>query len=132
MLETSRRESPVVPPTYGYTRDGKVPYKPTVKEIWMELGDSLNFFHHPSRALPLLSICFHFMGLVCLLSFFIWCFSWKAFLYFFFSVLFMLIIYNTVWYHRYCSHGSFEFAHPKISLLFLMTNPFIFREESYA
>jgi stearoyl-CoA desaturase (delta-9 desaturase) len=41
-------------------------------------------------------------------------------------------VYNTVWYHRYCSHYAFRFSHPLIPKLFLWFNPFGYREEVYA
>jgi stearoyl-CoA desaturase (delta-9 desaturase) len=41
-------------------------------------------------------------------------------------------IYNTVWFHRYCSHRAFVFARPWVRDLFLWTNPIFFREECYA
>lgn len=44
----------------------------------------------------------------------------------------MANIYNTVWYHRYCSHRSFHFSHPFFTKCFLWLNPFGYREEVYA
>jgi stearoyl-CoA desaturase (delta-9 desaturase) len=40
-------------------------------------------------------------------------------------------VYNTVWYHRYCSHQAFKFRSLWFARLFLWTNPISFREESY-
>lgn len=67
-----------------------------------------------------------------------------AFVYFFtryFSIWSILIVmgigtavatvYNTVWYHRYCSHRAFKFRNIWWVRLFLWTNPVCFREESY-
>ncbi|MDB6018634.1 MAG: Fatty acid desaturase [Pedosphaera sp.] len=40
-------------------------------------------------------------------------------------------VYNTVWYHRYCSHRAFKFRNRWWPRLFLWSNPVCFREESY-
>jgi stearoyl-CoA desaturase (delta-9 desaturase) len=40
-------------------------------------------------------------------------------------------VYNTVWYHRYCSHRAFRFRSLWFARIFLWTNPVCFREESY-
>jgi fatty-acid desaturase len=42
------------------------------------------------------------------------------------------IVYNTVWYHRYCSHRAFKFRNLWFARAFLWTNPLAFREESFA
>ncbi len=49
------------------------------------------------------------------------------------SSLFYLLanFYNTVWYHRYCSHASFAFSHPIFPKLLLWFNPVAYREEVY-
>jgi sn-1 stearoyl-lipid 9-desaturase len=44
---------------------------------------------------------------------------------------FIATIYNTVWYHRYCTHRAFRFRSVFFARLFLWTNPVCFREESY-
>jgi len=41
-------------------------------------------------------------------------------------------VYNTVWYHRYCSHYSFRFSHVIFPRILLWLNPFGYREEVYA
>src|SRR5205085_9742149 len=40
-------------------------------------------------------------------------------------------IYNTVWYHRFCSHQAFKFSSIWFARIFLWTNPLFLREESY-
>lgn len=56
-----------------------------------------------------------------------------------FEILFLLLsaviithVYNTVWYHRYCSHNSYLFSNKRWKLLFLWTDPLFFKEEIYA
>jgi fatty-acid desaturase len=41
-------------------------------------------------------------------------------------------LYNTVWYHRYCSHFAFRFSNQWFPRLFLWLNPVGYREEVYA
>jgi len=40
-------------------------------------------------------------------------------------------VYNTVWFHRYCSHQAYQFRSLWFARLFLWSNPICFREESY-
>ena len=87
---------------------------------------------NPTRKLAALSFAFHFATLW---IFWLYCClyaNWKTFAFLVVSVYFLATIYNTVWYHRYCSHSSFEFESPAWSTLLLWTNPFFYREESYA
>ncbi|MBX2884242.1 MAG: hypothetical protein KTR32_30080 [Granulosicoccus sp.] len=41
-------------------------------------------------------------------------------------------IYNTIWFHRYCSHSAFKFKKRWYTLVFLYTDPIFFGDDSYA
>jgi sn-1 stearoyl-lipid 9-desaturase len=121
-----------VGPVYGCSKSDGIPYCPSLHEVLSEWIDAVNFVQNPTRKLAALSFAFHFatLWIFCLYC----CFyaNWKTFAFLVVSVYFLATIYNTMWYHRYCSHSSFEFESPAWSRLLLWTNPFFYREESYA
>jgi fatty-acid desaturase len=48
------------------------------------------------------------------------------------TTLVFVNVFNTIWYHRYCSHRAFRFSHPAFPTLLLWFNPLGIREEIYA
>jgi sn-1 stearoyl-lipid 9-desaturase len=128
----SDEESILIKPLFDYSKDGLIPYRPTTKEILTEWIDAINFISYPSRGLTALYVAFHFSGLIITILFFLKHASLSNLLFVIVGVCFLGIVYNTVWYHRYCSHASFHFRKPAYALFFLWTNPFVFREECYA
>ena len=125
-------ESLLIKPLFGYSGDGYTPYRPTVKEIFTEWIDAINFIRYPSRSLSALYVAFHLSGFIITILFVLKHASLPNLLFVVIAVCFLGIVYNTVWYHRYCSHASFRFRRPVYALFFLWTNPFVFREECYA
>ncbi len=57
-------------------------------------------------------------------------FSIPSAIYVSFLSTYLVTLYNTVWFHRHCSHLSFQ-ATKVLKVFFLWTNPFFFREEIY-
>jgi fatty-acid desaturase len=130
-LPENRRIPVLIEPCYGYSVGGDAPRRPRLPEVLREWLDAVNFVKKP-RGLAALSFAFHVSTF---LVFIVYCrsyASWKSFAFLAASVFFLATVYNTVWYHRYCSHTAFAFASPLWSKLFLWTNPFFYREENYA
>jgi len=116
-------------PTYGYGE--ALPRTPTLSEVWIELIDSLAFWRDGSRSLAALVIVYHIVAFAVFLLFLTRFFTVTRL-----AVVLVLtnaigIIYNTVWYHRYCTHRAFKFRNLWWPRLFLWTNPLAFREESF-
>ena len=94
-------------PTYGY---GEVsPRKPTLREVWGELIDSIAFWRDSSRLLPALVAAYHLVAFAAFVLFLARFFSVSSL-----AIVLVVsnaigIVYNTVWYHRYCAHRAFRF-----------------------
>jgi len=116
----------VLEPTYGY--GDPFPRRPTLKEIAVEWVDAVAFWQDRSRLPAALYVAYHIA-------------TFGAFFAAFFSIGSVLVVlgiasligtvYNTVWYHRYCTHRAFEFRSIWLARVFLWTNPVCFREEGY-
>jgi stearoyl-CoA desaturase (delta-9 desaturase) len=125
------RLTPLAEPGYGYADDRGSPYHPTVVEAAIEWLDATNFLREPARALPTACFVFHLATLGCLVAFFASFVTLGTMTFFLAASVALVTVYNTVWYHRYCTHRAFEFTHGRWTWLFLWTNPLFFREESY-
>jgi len=121
----------LVEPLFGYSAEGDRPYTPTYKEIVLEWIDAINFIDYPNRKLIAVNFFFHFITGIVFIYFLLRRPTFLGFLFMTLSVYFLITIYNTFWYHRYCSYLAFTFRKPFLALLFLWTNPLVFREESY-
>jgi stearoyl-CoA desaturase (delta-9 desaturase) len=126
--KTSKR-SLLLEPTYGLV--GPSPMRPTLKQVLIEWVDAISFWKDSTRLLPALYAAYHFATFGVFIYF-------VAFLFSISGVLSVAVIgtgigtvYNTVWYHRYCSHRAYKFRSLWFARLFLWTNPICFREESY-
>ncbi len=121
--------SVLLAPTYGYGDDP--PRKPTLREVGIELVDSVAFWRDRSRLVPALIAAYHLIAFVVFLLFFARFFSIARLVVVLVVANLIGILYNTVWYHRYCAHRAFRFRGLWLARLFLWTNPLGFREESY-
>lgn len=124
----------LVEPRFGYAQANGLPYTPTVKEVLSELICVLNVFAHPNHLQTALGFIFQTLTMVIFLIFCYGYVSGGTIIFIVFGTFVLGTIYNTFWYHRYCSDMAFEFAGPVYPLLMLWTNPLslIFREENYA
>jgi len=130
--EEPHPRSPVlVEPLFGYSEGGDTPHTPTYKEAVVEWIDTMNFIEHPARSLITVNFCYHFLSGVVFIYFILNHLSLAGLFFTVASVYFLITIYNTLWYHRYCAHSAFTFQKPFYALTFLWTNPLVFREESY-
>ncbi len=119
----------LVKPTYGHV--GPAPMRPTTREVLVEWFDAISFWKDSARLLPALYAMYHLVTVVVLGYFLVRYFSLTAILSVVGIALFVGTVYNTVWYHRYCSHQAFKFRSLWFARVFLWTNPVSFREESY-
>ena len=116
-------------PTYGYV--GPAPERPTLKEVFVEWFDAVSFWKDSTRLLPAFYAVYHLATFFVFGYFLIRYFSVTAVVAVGLIGVFIGTVYNTVWYHRYCSHQAFKFRSIWFARLFLWTNPVSFREESY-
>ncbi len=132
MITIQKNESILIEPVFGYTKMNGEPYKPSLCEVFIEYIKCLNCFKDSSRKMVPIWIGFHILTFFCFTTFLIQFLSFKNAIFVILAVSFLGTVYNTIWYHRYCSHQSFEFSNRFWQLVFLWTNPSVLREESYA
>jgi sn-1 stearoyl-lipid 9-desaturase len=97
----------------------------------LEWVDAISFWRDRTRLLPAAFALFHFITFLVFVSYLIWHATWLGCLTVFLLACFIGTVYNTVWYHRYCSHQAFKFSSIWFARLFLWTNPICYREECY-
>jgi stearoyl-CoA desaturase (delta-9 desaturase) len=123
------RQGLLVQPSYGYGESS--PRKPTVSQILSEWVDAVSFWRDRSRGLAAFYAAYHLATMAVFICFFIRFCSVGATLAILGIATFIATVYNTVWYHRYCTHRAFKFRSLWIARIFLWLNPVCFREESY-
>src|ERR1051326_6646595 len=123
------RQGILLKPTYGYV--GPSPQRPTTREVLVEWIDAVSFWKDSGRLLPAFYAAYHFATFLVFVAFLTSHFSILRLLSVMLIGCFIGTVYNTVWYHRYCSHQAFKFRNLWCARLFLWTNPIGLREESY-
>jgi sn-1 stearoyl-lipid 9-desaturase len=126
---TTRRRGLLLEPTFGHGET--TPRRPTLREVLAEWFDAVNFVKDRSRLLPAVYFAHHLATGVIFVYFFLNYFSVIAVLSVMGIATFIGTIYNTVWYHRYCTHRAYKFRNVWFARILLWTNPAFFREESY-
>lgn len=132
---TAEKKSPIlVEPKFGYADRNGLPHKPTSKETIKEWLFVMNCVSNPGHSLTAINFA---CQLATSIPFFVFLgryASMPSLLFLLCAVLCLGTVYNTVWYHRYCSDMAFQFTRPLYAKIILWTNPlaFIFREEIYA
>ena len=117
-------------PSYGHP--GPAPQnQPTIRQVLAEWFDAVSFWKDGTRLIPAANALFHFSTFVVFAWFLTAHFSIAAMVTVVLLSSFIGTIYNTVWYHRYCSHQAFKFRSLWFARIFLWTNPLFLREESY-
>ena len=121
----------MVEPTYGWANPDGTPHRPTAGEALREWLDAVNVFANPYRAPALLFAGFHlFTGVLFLVA--VFTLTWPVRLYAFGVAVVMSLVYQTTWYHKYCSHGAFRFSGVWAARVYLWTNPLVMKEDVYA
>lgn len=96
------------PPSYGYTKDGKL-YVPTPKELFREFFSRLNIFVSRKNWLALLCWTASLSFAIPLTVFFIYYANpWLILAGFLYSMVAMGS-HGTFWLHRYCTHRAYKF-----------------------
>ena len=125
----TRKPRLLLEPTYGYAETFQ--RKPTLPQILFEWVDAVGFWRHPSRRMPAFYAAYHLATLAAFVLFFIRFISPSSVVAVLAIAALIGTVYNTVWYHRYCTHRAFKFRNLWFARLFLWINPVCFREESY-
>src|ERR1044071_3279610 len=128
-LKQTSRTGLLVEPTYGYRQS--FAQRPTLKQLWMEWLDAVSFWRDGSRILPAFYVFYHLVTMVFFVWFFVRYGSPVSAIYALAIASVIATVYNTVWYHRYCTHRAFKFRRLWMARVFLWLNPVCFREESY-
>ena len=123
------RQTMLDKPTYGYP--GPAPKIPRTAEVLIEWFDAVSFWKDRTRLIPAIYAAYHFATFLLFVWFLTTHFSILTVVTVILFACFIGTVYNTVWYHRYCSHQAFKFSGIRFARLFLWTNPICFREESY-
>jgi stearoyl-CoA desaturase (delta-9 desaturase) len=119
-------------PAYRWSRDALTSYEPTAREVLGDVIDGIDPRRGVTRLVPFLWEVFYVWTAVAAAAWVATCPTLATAAIVPIAVAYISVLYNTVWYHRYCSHRAFRFARPGARLFFLWTNPLFFREESYA
>ena len=119
-------------PVFGYSRDGAIPHRPTFKEIFSEFIDSINFTIDMNRGLIALNLIFHIGTGVIFANYVFKYLSPGSLIFVLAALVFIGTFYNTIWFHRYCSHVAFKFSRRQYALILSWTSPLFFRESTYA
>jgi stearoyl-CoA desaturase (delta-9 desaturase) len=100
-------------------------------QVLVEWFDAINFWKDRTRLIPAGYAVYHIATFGVFVWFLATHFSLMAVLLVVLCGSFVGTVYNTVWYHRFCSHQAFKFSSIWFARFFLWTNPICFREESY-
>ena len=97
-------------PVFGYTQNGATPHRPSFKEVLSECADSINITKDLNRGLIALNLLFY-IGTGVSLAYYVFNYvSLSSLSFVVVAFVFIGTVYNTVWYHRYCSHAAFKFS----------------------
>ncbi len=105
--------------------------RPTFRQILIEWIDAVSFWKDPSRGLPAFYAAYHLATLTAFIWFFVRFVSLNSVVTVLGITTLIAMVFNTLWYHRYCTHRAFKFRSLWIARFFLWLNPVCFREESY-
>jgi len=123
------RQTMLDKPTYGHP--GPAPKTPSLKQVLKEWFHAVSFWKDRTRLIPASYAMYHFATAGVFIWFLATHFSIAAVATVVLCGCFIGTVYNTVWYHRFCSHQAYKFTSIWFARLYLWTNPMCFREESY-
>ncbi|MFD0749332.1 fatty acid desaturase [Mucilaginibacter calamicampi] len=98
------------PPTYGWSDMSGNLAKPTPKQIFAEFFSRLNVFKNKKNWLSFLSWMMIVVLAPFLLLFIFKYFTFKLLLAAFFYSMIVMGTHGTIWHHRYCTHGAYQFS----------------------
>lgn len=98
------------PPSYGWQNEHGVFIRPDKKQLYKEFFSRLNVFCNRKNWLPFLS----WLKVICLVPFlFLFIFKFLSVFTLIAAFIYSMVImgtHGTIWYHRYCTHGSYKFS----------------------
>lgn len=99
-------------PSYGWEAQDGSTYVPTKKELFAEAFKRINLFRNKKNWISLIS----WLMVISMIPFFyFFIFDYFSLPLLGFFLLYAMIImstHGTIWFHRYCTHKSYEFSHP--------------------
>jgi stearoyl-CoA desaturase (delta-9 desaturase) len=119
----------ITEPTYGWGE--LAPRRPTARECIDEWLDAVDFSSDRAKVLTAAYAVFHLATFAAFLAFLATSFSLGRAAAVLGIAAFIATLYNTVWYHRYCTHRAYKLRRVGFARAFLWTNPVCFREENY-
>ncbi|MDP9152251.1 MAG: hypothetical protein M3O36_20190 [Myxococcota bacterium] len=123
------REPLLLDPPFADRADIRAPRLKCILAAW---ADAVDGIRHPERVLNTFNLLFQIATLAMAVVYVARYATAASAAVLVMAVWLFGVVYNTVWYHRYCSHRAFSFSRPWISRLFLWSNPLVLREEVYA
>lgn len=85
---------------------------PSAKTLFKEAFSRINVFKSKKNWLPLASWSITVIIAPAFIYLLTQSATWYLFIFAFFYGMFAMSTHATIWYHRYCTHGSFKFSHP--------------------
>lgn len=98
------------PPAYGWSDESGNLAKPNPKQIFTEFFSRLNVFRNKKNWLSFLSWVMIVVLTPFLFLFIFKYFSFKLLLAAFFYSMIVMGTHGTIWHHRYCTHGAYQFS----------------------
>ncbi|MGZ8544003.1 MAG: fatty acid desaturase, partial [Flavisolibacter sp.] len=99
-------------PSYGWQDENGELVVPTTKQLYAEAFSRINVFKSRKNWISLIS----WLMVVCMVPFFVmflvYYFSWQLLIVFIVYAMILISTHATIWFHRYCTHKAFTFAHP--------------------
>ena len=119
-------------PVYGYyNEDGSIK-KPGFSEILKQLGSTMNPLGNQRKKIVFSMFFFYLITAGCFLTYLVNYLSISSMVYYFIIAMVSAHVYNTIWFHRYCSHSAFKFKDLIYTKLFLYTDTLFFCDINYA
>jgi sn-1 stearoyl-lipid 9-desaturase len=99
-------------PSYGWSDEKGELIVPTTRQLWAEAFSRINIFKTKKNWISLIS----WLMVVCMVPFMVF-FFWFHFSWWLLGALalYTMIImgtHGTIWFHRFCTHKSYQFRHP--------------------
>ena len=96
-------------PSYGWTDEKGELSKPTPKQLLKEFFGRLNVFKDKKNWLAFTSWVSILIQFPFFLLFIFKYFTWKLLIAAFVYSMIIMGSHGTIWYHRYCTHGAYQF-----------------------
>jgi len=99
-------------PSYGWKNEKGELVVPTSKQLWNETFKRINIFKSKQNWISFASLCLIVCLLPCLYFFLFHFFSIPLLLAYLAYAMIIMGTHGTIWFHRYCTHKSYQFSSP--------------------